>query len=756
MPKLLSTLVLTSTLTCSTLLAAGPYDAHKVVRVQVETPEDLDLVLGLTDDVWSHRVGVGGPIDVRLAPDAYQQLSEAGLIHEVLIDDVGEAIRAERQAIEDQKLAPAGVGFFENHQPRDEINAYIEGLAQAHPELMDIAVIGQSIEGREIWNVRISAPGDATGKPDVAITGCQHAREWVSPMTVTYLIDRLVSLYDADPTVTTLLDNVEFHIIPIVNPDGYVYSWIDEETRLWRKNRRDNPGTSCDGVDLNRNWAFEWGGEGSSSDPCSQIYRGAGPLSEPESQQVASYLASLEDLEAHIDYHSYSQLILSPWGYTDALPDEATLFDAINSEVRQAIFDVHGETYTAGPSYTTIYPAAGVIPDYVFGGLGAWSWTIELRPTSSFPGFLLPPEEILPTAQENLPGMLAMAMNVIQPLKIVPPEGEFPATLDVDEAMQVEVDVYEILDSVGAEGVKLMTRVGPSGEFESQAMAPSGQFTYSASVSSASCGLPLQLFIETTTQGGQTVTYPSEGANDPISIDVIQVTSYYDDDAEVDLGWTVGAAGDTASAGIWELGDPDSTSSQPGNDHTIGGSLCWVTGADAGGSSGANDVDDGATTLTSPVFAAGPDADLTYWRWYSNDKGNAPDADSMSILISNDGGQNWSLLEEVTQSASIWIPATFHIADVIEPTDLMRLRFVASDFGDGSLVEAAVDDISVSTVGCSCPPGADFNDDGALSILDFVAFQASFAAQDPCADLNGDGSFSVLDFIAFQSLFGSG
>jgi len=756
MTRFVAALALAGTIASSPVLA-GPYDAHKVVRVQIETPEDLALVLGLTGDVWSHRIGLGGPVDVRLSPGAHVRLQQAGLPHQVLIEDVGEAIRAERDAIDARNAAPAPLDFFDNHRTRDEINAHIESLDQAFPELMDIQVVGQSIEARDIWNVRISAPGDASAKPDIAITGCQHAREWVSPMTVTYLIDRLVSLYGTDPTITTLLDNAEFHIIPIVNPDGYVYSWIDESTRLWRKNRRDNPGTDCEGVDLNRNWGFQWGGEGSDADPCSQVYRGTLPLSEPESKDVAGFLASLENLKAHIDYHSYSQLVLSPWGYTDQLPAEDTLFEALNDEIQHAILDVHGEFYAAGPSYTTIYPTSGIMPDWVFGSLGAWSWTIELRPDTGDPGFLLPPDEILPTAEENLPGMLAMAMNVLQPVKIVPTHDEPPAVVEVGESIDISVDAYEVLGTISPEGVSLMSRVGDSGEFTAHTMTPTGEFTYAGSVESALCGVPLQLFVEVATIAGQTITWPAAGAADPVTVDVTEITTFHEDDAEIDLGWTVGAPGDTATTGIWELADPDATIAQPENDHTPDGSKCWVTGADSGGSAGDNDIDGGTTTLTSPVFPAGAqDAQLTYWRWYSNDKGANPDSDSMLVHISNDAGKTWSLLEEVSENANAWVKASFPIASAIEPTDQMRLRFVAADMGEGSLVEAAIDDLSVTTSGCSCPPGADFNADGDLSILDFVAFQQAFAATDPCADLNDDAEFNVLDFVAFQGLFSDG
>src|SRR5207344_1078066 len=105
---------------------------------------------------------------------------------------------------------------------------------------------------------------------------------------------------------------------------------------------------------------YEWGGEGSSGDPDSEVYRGTGPFSEPESQVLRDYITANPRIALTIDFHSYAQLILSPWGYTDELPPDAALFDDLNSLIQGAIAGVHGMVYPAGPTYTNIYPAAGI------------------------------------------------------------------------------------------------------------------------------------------------------------------------------------------------------------------------------------------------------------------------------------------------------------------------------------------------------------------------------------------------------------
>src|SRR5690606_38857634 len=121
------------------------------------------------------------------------------------------------------------------------------------------------------------------------------------------------------------------------------------------------------GVDNNRNWGFGWGGPGASTQPGSETYRGTGPFSEPETQVLRDFITDNPRIVMTLDIHSFSQLILSPWGFTDALPADASLFDAINAAVEQAMEAVDSRDYVAGPTYTAIYPASGVGQDWSYG-----------------------------------------------------------------------------------------------------------------------------------------------------------------------------------------------------------------------------------------------------------------------------------------------------------------------------------------------------------------------------------------------------
>ncbi len=185
-------------------------------------------------------------------------------------------------------------------------------------------------------------------------------------------------------------------------------------------------------------------------------------------------------------------------------------------------------------------------------------------------------------------------------------------------------------------------------------------------------------------------------------------------DVETDEGWTAGLPDDTATTGQWERVDPIGTDAQPEDDHTVLGTLCWITGQGTpGGSIGENDVDGGRTTLISPALdlSGQGDPSLGYWRWYSNDKGSSPGEDVFTVEISNDGGATWVPVETVGPTGpgttGGWLYHDLRVADFVTPTGDVRLRFIAADEGAGSIVEAAVDDVTLvdcAVCGASVPP----------------------------------------------------
>jgi len=203
--------------------------------------------------------------------------------------------------------------------------------------------------------------------------------------------------------------------------------------------------------------------------------------------------------------------------------------------------------------------------------------------------------------------------------------------------------------------------------------------------------------------GGNSSTDPAGAPSNNYGFWVAQAQMLFDDDIESDLGWTVGDPADDASTGIWERTDPQqvidgsSQISQPEDDHTPApGVYCYFTDGRDGGSVGDYDVDNGQTTLYSPVFdlTENSGVSVSYWRWYINDSGSSPGTDNWRVQVT-DNGSNWETLEYTSESDHSWVYRSFQLDGVIDMTSNVRFRFIASDEGDGSIVEAGVDDFQL-------------------------------------------------------------
>jgi carboxypeptidase A1 len=299
--------------------------------------------------------------------------------------------------------------FFNDYRRYDDIITFYKQRAAPYASLVvKTVVIGKSIEGRDIYAFHLR--GRASGAKKLYWEGGIHAREWISPPTVAFQFEQLLSLYGSDADATFILDTFEVVIVPVVNPDGYEYSHTRD--RLWRTNRRVNSGSTCAGVDLNRTWEANWAQGGSSNSPCSDTYHGTAPFSEPESRVISSYFLSLGKIDAAIDFHSYSQLILRPYGYTRVnAPDEANL-KALGDGMRDAILPVHGKAYTSQKSID-LYVTTGTASDWFYIGTNNYSWgyTIELRDTGRY-GFVLPADQIVPQGEEIWAAMKYFAKYV--------------------------------------------------------------------------------------------------------------------------------------------------------------------------------------------------------------------------------------------------------------------------------------------------------------------------------------------------------
>lgn len=245
---------------------------------------------------------------------------------------------------------------------------------------------------------------------------------------------------------------------------------------------------------------------------------------------------------------------------------------------------------------------------------------------------------------------------------------------------------------------------GPVGIPMATTGAP-GEFT--ATLPGLPCGTEIQWYVTARTVSGVESTFPLTAPDVPyvsfagqLAFDVIS------DNMQDDTGWTGGAPGDTASTGVWVRGIPTGTDAQPLFDNTELGRRCWFTGQGTGGGNGENDVDGGFTTLLSPIYdlSANGEPTIEYYRWYSNNVGNGPADDSFVIEISNDGGSSWITVENIGPgddgAAGGWCRSSFLVSDLVTPTSQVQMRFIASDTGAGSIVEAAIDDFRVVDALC--------------------------------------------------------
>jgi carboxypeptidase T len=279
-------------------------------------------------------------------------------------------------------------------------------LQNSYAHIARVIDLGDSLEGRNIYALKISDNVyQDEQEAELFFVGCHHAREWIS-VEVPFLLGKyLVENYETNSQVRDLVDQCEIWIVPLLNPDGLEYSI--HFYRYWRKNRRDN-GDGSFGVDLNRNYSYNWGldNQGSSPFTFSDVYRGPSAFSEPETQIIRD-LFSERNFQAVISYHNYSQVILYPWGYTNQPTAEEQLLDQIAADMSMLIQSVNGTVYEYGQAGADLYITNGDMNDWTFGIYDIPSYTIELPPVDEkHGGFFNAEEDIQPIFNENLPAML--------------------------------------------------------------------------------------------------------------------------------------------------------------------------------------------------------------------------------------------------------------------------------------------------------------------------------------------------------------
>ena len=383
-----------------------PLEGMKSLSISYDTPEQLSLLR-------SH-MGVSGfdilrtthdLVDVLVTADRVEEftkfLEENRLNYTVAIEDVQEAVAAEyieqqvqrrlHAMLRDSSLS-RGLSFtyYPNY---NEVNEYLNSLTKTHGDVASLINIGASTEGRQMRVLKLSTGGK--NKPAIFIDAGIHAREWIAPITSLYIVDQMLTSH------RQLLKDIDWYILPVLNPDGYEFTHSKSSNRLWRKTRSNTGNSYCRGVDGNRNYDIEWMSTGASSNPCTETYAGPKPFSEPEMQHMRDFiLARKGQLKAYISFHSYGQYILYPWGYTSKVPANEPELRNLASECAKAIAKTRKTKYTFGTSANHLYPAAGGSDDWAMAKAGiSLSYTYELPGGNS--GFMLPPSEIKAVGTET-------------------------------------------------------------------------------------------------------------------------------------------------------------------------------------------------------------------------------------------------------------------------------------------------------------------------------------------------------------------
>ncbi|CAG5932840.1 unnamed protein product [Menidia menidia] len=288
---------------------------------------------------------------------------------------------------------------------------WINRTTHDNPDTVKLILVGSSYEKRPLYALKLSL-NNRPNKKAMWIDCGIHAREWVAPAFCLWFVHHSLSFYKVNKDITHILDNLDVYVLPVLNPDGYKYTWT--KNRMWRKNRSQNNANNCIGVDLNRNFDANWCTEGASHDPCSEIYCGSFPESEPESQAVADFLRSNKDLvQLYLSIHSYSQMLLFPYSCTLEEAENHSDLLEMAQEAAQAIRRYYRNTYSYGPGGKTIYLAPGGSDDWAYNLGIKYSFTFELQDRGRY-GFLLPTSHISRACNEALIAVKIIALKVIE------------------------------------------------------------------------------------------------------------------------------------------------------------------------------------------------------------------------------------------------------------------------------------------------------------------------------------------------------
>ncbi len=759
----------------STLFSHDIYhQIYKEIKIYNSSLSNHQILHSLGIDV-DHIIKKDEFIQFVISQHDLNKLISENIDFDIIHDDIEEFYKS--RLIQNYSSRDFDYGSMGGYYTFDEIEQNLDELSSLYPNLISEKIsIGQSLEGRNIWAIKVSDnPNIDENEPQALYTGLHHSREPMSYMNLFYFMHWLGENYNSDLLAQHLVNNREIWFIPAINPDGLVYnqSIAPSGGGMQRKNTRDTCSGTPIGVDLNRNYGYLWGydNDGSSPDGCSETYRGTSPFSEPETQAVRDFV-NQHNFKINFNYHSYSDLLIYPFGYeyeNNAPQEDIDIFIEYGEDM------VQYNDYVLGTGPDLLYPVNGDACDWMYGEAGIFSYTPEIGGNSD--GFWPATQRILPLAEENLYPNQVLALNA---------GSKYDVEISLNSESFNSNDLYPLFISIMNRGlsnangsVKIDILSSENlifeldqitlNELDSRDSIDLGDITYFELSNQAVNGS-----IETITVNVYDNDYYYY--SDSIEILIGQPISYIFDDFESNSSWQVGASTDLATAGLWERAIPSPTYEddnqivQPSSDYSEFGEYCFMTENSFNPDNEAqSDVDGGSTTLFSPIYDLSMynQALVSYWKWYTNNLGNNPGTDLWKVEVSNDEGQSWVSLENTNLSNNYWEFNQFIISDFVTLTDKIQFKFVAEDiFNDGdvgsggSLVEAAIDDFRISIFEDSnqCITG-DLNEDSLVNVVDIV-LMVNLIIDDNAdtddylcsSDFNQDSLINIQDIVLLVSL----
>ncbi|KFV49204.1 Carboxypeptidase O, partial [Tyto alba] len=372
------------------------------------------LLLDLWKPLLPEDIRAGGDLHIRVTAPLVQKVKDSldqhMISYRVLIPDLQELVD-QSMPRERSSHGPVPEDYvYTQYHRMEEIYQWMTQIQKSNNELVTQHYLGKTVENRTMYYLQISQPSDKTKKIIWMDCGI-HAREWISPAFCQWFVKEILQNYKSDPKISRFLQNLDLYVLPVLNIDGYIYSWEkasseNPETRLkdrlWRKNRSPHMNGTCYGTDLNRNFNSSWGSVGVSYNCNSEIFCGSAPGSEPETRAVAQFIERKKsDILCYLTIHSYGQYILTPYGSTTKPPSNSEELMHVAEKAAAALMGKYGTSYEVGPTSLILYNNSGSSRDWAHMIGIPFSYTFELRDKGAH-GFVLPPDQIQPTCEETM------------------------------------------------------------------------------------------------------------------------------------------------------------------------------------------------------------------------------------------------------------------------------------------------------------------------------------------------------------------